>query len=82
MDRKAHWERVYASNPEQNVSWYQETPTRSLELLRDLPPSSERRIIDVGGGDSRMVDMVVRDRLGRMTVLDLSAAALARARAR
>ena len=82
MDRKAHWERVYTTRQSTEVSWYQAEPTRSLELLREAGAGPETAIIDIGGGDSTLVDAVVAGHLGRLTVLDISGAALARARAR
>ena len=82
MDRRAHWDRVYTTTASDEVSWYQPEATLSLDLLRDVGSGSSCRIIDVGGGDSRLVDAVLAAGLGRMTVLDLSGAALARARAR
>lgn len=82
MDRKAHWESLYTTRQPTEVSWYQPEPTRSLELLRDFGAGPDTTIIDVGGGDSTLVDAVVARRLGRMTVLDISGAALQRARAR
>lgn len=82
MDRKAHWEDVYATRASDRVSWYQAQPTRSLELLVDAGVGPESTIIDVGGGDSTLVDALVERRLGHVTVLDLSMAALARAQAR
>ena len=82
MDRKAHWEDVYATKQPTEVSWYQAVPTRSLELLRQAGAGPETTLIDVGGGDSTLVDAVVAERLGRVTVLDISGAALARARER
>lgn len=82
MDPRAHWERVYSTKPSNEVSWFQARPARSLELLADVDGGVERRIIDVGGGDSTFVDEVVEHRLGTITVLDLSASALARAKAR
>lgn len=82
MDRRAHWDAVYTTKRSDEVSWYQAQPTRSLELLRAAGAGPDTRVIDVGGGDSTLVDAVVAERLGRMTVLDVSAAALARARAR
>ncbi|HVS61509.1 MAG TPA: class I SAM-dependent methyltransferase [Gemmatimonadaceae bacterium] len=82
MDRKAHWERVYATKRSTEMSWYQQQPARSLELLAQTGLAPDSAIIDVGGGDSTLVDTLVERRLGRVTVLDLSGAALARARAR
>lgn len=82
MDRKAHWNGVYTSKPSTEVSWYQAEPTLSLALLREVGASPAFSILDVGAGDSRLVDLVLAEGLGRMTVLDLSGAALGRARAR
>ena len=82
MNRKAHWERVYATQSSTEVSWYQNEPTLALTLLRAAGAGQTTAIIDVGGGDSTFVDAVLARRLGRMTVLDLSGAALVRTRAR
>jgi SAM-dependent methyltransferase len=82
LDRKAHWETVYTTKQPNEVSWYQTEPTRSLELLRYADAGPETALIDVGGGDSTLVDAVLAHGLGRMTVLDVSGMALARARAR
>jgi ubiquinone/menaquinone biosynthesis C-methylase UbiE len=73
---------VYATKQPTEVSWYQAEPVRSLELLRQAGASSETALIDIGGGDSTLVDAVVSEHLGRVTVLDISAAALVRARER
>lgn len=82
MDRKPHWEAVYTTKQTTEVSWYQSVPMRSLELLREAGAGTASALIDVGGGDSTLVDAVLAERLGHLTVLDLSAAALARAQKR
>lgn len=82
MDRREHWERVYTTRQPTEVSWYQPTPTRSLELLREAGAGPHTSLIDIGGGDSTLVDVVIAERFGAITVLDISGAALARARAR
>jgi SAM-dependent methyltransferase len=82
MDRKTHWDGIYKTQRTTEASWYQAEPTRSLELLRQTGAGAETTIIDIGGGDSTLVDAVVAEGLGRMTVLDISEAALTRARAR
>lgn len=82
MESKNHWERVYGSKAPTDVSWYQALPTRSLELLRAASAGPDARIIDIGGGDSTLVDAILAERLGTMMVLDISAAALARAQRR
>jgi len=82
MERKAHWDGVYTSRQPTEVSWYQAEPTRSLELLRGAGAGPDTAVIDIGGGDSTFVDAVLAAHLGRVTVLDISGAALARAQAR
>lgn len=82
MDRKAHWEAVYASKAANEVSWYQQLPAVSLRLFAELHVKTDSSIIDVGGGDSSLVDALLDRQYRYLTVLDLSGAALARARAR
>ena len=81
-DRKIHWETVYQEKSETQVSWFQESPALSLELISALAPAPEASIIDVGGGASRLVDELVMRGYGDVTVLDLSQAALQAAQAR
>jgi SAM-dependent methyltransferase len=75
MDRKAHWEGIYSSKSEQEVSWFQPDPSRSLELIRAALPEGGR-VIDVGGGMSRLVDRLLDAGFARVSVLDISLAAL------
>jgi SAM-dependent methyltransferase len=82
VDRKAHWDGVYTTKPSTELSWYQAEPTLSLTLLREAGVGASSKILDVGGGDSRLVDAVLAEGLGQMTPLDLSGAALVRARER
>ena len=81
-DRKAHWERVYATKAEAEVSWFQEDPRPSLEALARIGAGPGAAIIDVGGGSSRLVDRLVHEGFRDVTVLDVSAAALEAAKAR
>jgi SAM-dependent methyltransferase len=82
LDRRDHWENVYIEKGENRVSWFQESPTPSLELIRKLDLDRDARIIDIGGGASRLVDALIADRYRAVTVLDLSATALSIAKAR
>ncbi|MDQ2768733.1 MAG: class I SAM-dependent methyltransferase [Gemmatimonadota bacterium] len=82
MTNEAHWEKVFATKEASEMSWYQAMPIRSLELLREAGAESNTDIIDVGGGDSLLVDTILAGRLGCITVLDISGGALDRARAR
>ncbi len=82
VSRKAHWEDVYAAKGEQEVSWYQDNPAPSLELIALAGLARDAAIVDIGGGASRLVDHLLARGFERLTVLDLSAAALERAKAR
>jgi 2-polyprenyl-3-methyl-5-hydroxy-6-metoxy-1,4-benzoquinol methylase len=82
VGRRAHWENVYTTKGEKEVSWFQESPAPSLELIALAGLSADASIIDIGGGASRLVDALVDQKIGQITVLDLSAAALDAAKAR
>lgn len=82
VSRKSHWENVYATKGEREVSWFQEDPAPSLELIALAGLSEGASVIDIGGGASRLVDALVERNIGQVTVLDLSAAALDAARER
>jgi SAM-dependent methyltransferase len=82
VGRKAHWENVYTTKGEKEVSWFQENPAPSLELIALAGLSADATIIDIGGGASRFVDALVERKIGQITVLDLSAAALDAAKER
>ena len=57
--RKAHWENVYASKRENEVSWFQESPAPSLALIDGIGATPNSAIIDIGGGASRLVDHLI-----------------------
>ncbi len=80
-DRNAHWNGVYSTKHEAQVSWFQEQPGQSLELIRRCGLAAGAAVIDVGGGASRLVDALLDERL-TVSVLDISAAALEQARVR
>ncbi len=80
--RQDHWQDVYVSKGESEVSWFQESPEPSLELLKKAGASQSSSVIDIGGGASRLVDRLVEEGFGDLTVLDLSEAALAASRTR
>ncbi|HVX76130.1 MAG TPA: class I SAM-dependent methyltransferase [Bradyrhizobium sp.] len=80
--RQAHWENVYNTKGEREVSWFQESPEPSLELIGLAGAAPSSAIIDIGGGASRLVDVLLAQGYRDATVLDLSAAALAAARER
>ena len=80
--RKEHWETVYQTKALETVGWYQPVPAESLELIESLELSHRAAIIDVGGGDSLLSDQLLQRGYTDLTVLDISGAALRRARQR
>jgi ubiquinone/menaquinone biosynthesis C-methylase UbiE len=81
-DAKTHWEHVYRTKRADEVSWFQREPTISLDLVKRVANDRSSRIIDVGGGSSSLVDRLLDNGYPNVTVLDVSATALAQARAR
>jgi hypothetical protein len=75
-NRKAHWETVYTPKGENEVSWFQENPAPSIELIDLVRSTPDSAIVDIGGGASRLVDSLVAHGFNRVTVLDISKAAL------
>jgi ubiquinone/menaquinone biosynthesis C-methylase UbiE len=80
--RQAHWQNVYTKKGENEVSWFQENPAPSLELIAQVGATPVSAIIDIGGGASRLVDNLLDRGFQDVTVLDLSRAALEAAKAR
>ena len=76
LGRKAHWDNMYQTKGETLVSWYQKDPRLSLELITSVGPVQGRRIIDVGGGASLLVDGLLDLGFDEICVLDLSWVAL------
>ncbi len=82
LDQQAHWQNVYATKDERSVSWFQERPDISLELIHATGVDLSAPIVDIGGGASRLVDALVDEGFEAITVLDLSDKALAASKAR
>jgi SAM-dependent methyltransferase len=82
MSREQHWQKVYQTKAPDAVSWYRPHLEVSIELLERAGLASDSRLIDVGGGASTLVDDLLARGLRHVTVLDVSAEALAIARRR
>lgn len=82
MDRKAHWDTVYESRGDQDVSWFEPVPETSLRLLEASGIDTQSCIIDIGAGTSQLIDVLLARGLTCLTALDVSRAALHRAQAR
>lgn len=79
---KNHWENIYNTKQLNEVSWYQPTPETSLQFIQKLKLSKDASIIDVGGGDSFLVDNLITLGYTNITVLDISENAIERAKKR
>ncbi len=82
FDPKLHWESIYDRKGPQEVSWFQAMPKVSLQLFEQYDVPKDARIIDVGGGDSQLVDHLLDRGYTDITVLDISGTALRKAQER
>jgi SAM-dependent methyltransferase len=81
-NKKSHWENVFATKQPSEVSWTQKYPKTSMDYLENLNLSKSANIIDIGGGDSNLVDVLLERGYENIWVLDISEFALERARKR
>jgi len=82
LERRAHWQNVYQTKGEQTVSWFQERPDISLDLIHATGVDAGASIIDIGSGASKLVDALIGEGFEAVAVLDLSEKALTTAKAR
>lgn len=78
MERKAHWDNVFSTKQETEVSWYQEKPKTSLDIIQKLNLAKDAKIIDIGGGDSYLIDELLELGYTNLYLLDISAKAIER----
>lgn len=81
-NKKQHWENIFTSKTANKVSWYEPKPIISLQFLQEYNIATTAAIIDIGGGDSFFVDNLLELGYVNITVLDISEAALNKAKAR
>ncbi|MBZ9786241.1 class I SAM-dependent methyltransferase [Psychroflexus sp. CAK57W] len=82
FNRKSHWDKIYQTKALQDVSWFQPTPETSLSFFEEFEVPKTAKIIDIGGGDSFLVDHLLERGYKDITVLDISAEAIDRAKQR
>ena len=82
FDRKKHWENIYQTKELKDVSWFQPTPETSLDFFNQFNVPTTAKVIDIGGGDSFLVDHLLDLGYQDISVLDISAAAIDRAKQR
>jgi len=76
MDAQTHWEKIYTGKAANAVSWYRLHLKTSLKLIEQVAPDHSSSIIDVGGGESTLVDDLLARGYEDITVLDISRAAI------
>jgi 2-polyprenyl-3-methyl-5-hydroxy-6-metoxy-1,4-benzoquinol methylase len=81
-DQKQHWETIYEKKQLTDVSWYEEKPENSLAIIDGFELPKHASIIDIGGGDSLLTDHLLALGYTNITVLDISANAIDRAKLR
>ena len=82
FDRKKHWENIYKTKDLKDVGWFQPTPDTSLDFIKQFNVPTTAKIIDIGGGDSYLVDHLLNMGYQDISVLDISEAAISRAKQR
>ncbi|MBK7472989.1 MAG: class I SAM-dependent methyltransferase [Betaproteobacteria bacterium] len=82
MNEQGHWDKVYSTKAPDAVSWYRAHLERSLALIERAAPDRSAAIIDVGGGESTLVDDLLAGGYQNVSVLDISPTAIEVARAR
>lgn len=76
LDKKKHWETVYETKNPDQVSWTQNIPKTSLEFIRSFQLKKTAKIIDIGGGESKLVDYLLKEGFENISVLDISSKSL------
>lgn len=82
FDKKQHWENIYQTKELKEVSWFQPKPVTSLTFFEEFAIPKNAKIIDIGGGDSFLVDHLIDLGYSEITVLDISEAAIQKAKIR
>ncbi|WP_194973947.1 class I SAM-dependent methyltransferase [Aquiflexum lacus] len=79
---KPYWENIYSTKDTKKVGWFQPRPALTLSLMEELAIPKDSQIIDIGGGDSHLVDFLLADDYRNVTVLDISTKAIEKAKLR
>lgn len=81
MDSK-YWNDIYKNKSESQMSWFQDVPKTSIELIEEFKIPKDAHIIDIGGGDSRFVDQMLNLGYHKLSVLDISEESIKKAQLR
>lgn len=78
MSNKEHWEKVFSTKQQNEVSWFQPNPKTSLDFIQKFGIAKDAKIIDVGGGDSYFIDSLLEEGFTNLYLLDISEQAIIR----
>ena len=76
MSTQSHWEHIYSTKSSNQVSWFRPHLETSLSLIERATSDRSARIIDVGGGESTLIDDLLRSGYSNLTILDISQTAI------
>ena len=76
MQNKSHWENIYKTKKIDGVSWFQQNPTESLELIEKYSSNNSSKIIDIGCGKSFLADNLLELNYTDISLVDISSNAL------
>jgi 2-polyprenyl-3-methyl-5-hydroxy-6-metoxy-1,4-benzoquinol methylase len=80
ISTEKHWENTSKAQESNTVSWYQETCSTTLDILKELKLDTDSAIIDVGSGTTLLIDSLIKIGLKNITALDISNTALSKAK--
>lgn len=79
-NQKQHWDSIYKKNKPDELSWYQDYPQLSLKLIGKTGVGLDAEIIDIGGGTSKLIGILVDQGFRKLTVLDISSESIEKAK--
>ena len=82
MDKSQYWDEIYQKKDELHQSWFQENPVKSMEMIDQLKLPKNANIIDIGSGESRLVDKLIEQGFSNISLLDISKEALEKTKRR
>lgn len=81
-ERKNHWNTVFKTKNHNDVSWYQQVPQVSVDLIHEIALPKNAPIIDIGAGDSALIEILLNEGYTDLSVLDISAEAISKSQQR
>jgi hypothetical protein len=82
IQKRAHWDHIYSTKNPSDLSWTQKIPATSLAFIHELQIAKTAKILDVGGGESTLIDYLLKEGFENVSLLDISEKALEKTKAR